>query len=796
MSDLVSSTTKTLQPDRWSQPTCSRVASLIVGLSFVITGAASFAQALRSEPATGQQVRVGWNGAYFVGRWTPVVVDVDIPDTGQLAPLRLLITAPDPDGHQVTFTSHSPTNFAPGKMRLRGFYKLGQFDFAKSRSRHIDPDIDIRVDDSTSAKPILQWKATENGVIQIPPPLEPGTKLVVTIGEPRGFTNRSPVQAGKMDAVHVAAASVEQLPVDALAYDGVSLLVLAGQARLSPEQSSALREWIARGGRVVLSLPPSLEDAGRFLEPLETWLPVKLANEPNIVREFSSLEAYAGRNLRVPFAGRLSVPRVRIEHGAVLAGSHDDALLVRTPYGLGSVTVLALDLTQPPLSQWEGISTLGQRLLSDVTSSEDPGDSKMAKQAQLSSTGVTDLATQLHSIQDNFAGVTRASPWFVMGLLVVLLIAIGPLDYLLVHRLLQRPRATWVTFPLWITLAAVLAEQTATLWNGTALRVNQFHLINVDADTGTYHSRLWTNLYSPVTKSLSCINAAPIISTASVEEANKSHHVIGWSGVPESAFGGMYRESGIEVGRSRYHPVNELLYELPLVQWSSKSLLSEGAGPRQNLIESDLTASGSGRLTGTLTHRLNGTLEDWFLVYGNRVYRQSKTRDDPSALPLATGRLWRVEQPNVFQRELRPFLTGQITVATRKDNSKYQDVSHRQAVYDPLSLDATSFVRMLTFHEEAGGTKYTGLSNRLLEEEDLSHLLKLGRAILFGRLNGSASSLSIQQSNDGSTSPQPKLDQTKPNRETTFVRLVFPVTKTSEAPRVLESLDPNKQPKP
>ena len=799
VSDSVISTTKALQADHRSPSVCSHAASLIAGLFVLIASAGSFAQGTRPASATTQQVRVGWNGAYFVGRWTPVVIDVEGASEIRY---QAHVTAPDPDGHRVTFSSAlSAGKLTPGGRELRGFCKLGQFDFARSRTRQVVPDIEVRVNSDGSVEPVLRWKATATGVTQLPPPLEPGTRLVVTVGEPRGFANvemaaeksaSTATQAGKVNAVHVAAVAAEQLPVEALAYDGVSLLVLAGNVTLSSEQSSALRDWIARGGRVVVSLPADSGAAARMLEPMTKWLPVTLATDMNVVREFSSLEAYAGRNLRVPFAGRLSVPRVRIEHGTVLAGGRDDALLVRAPYGFGSVTVLVLDLTQPPLSQWEAVSALGQRLLSDVTSSEDLGDTKSAKQAHLSSTGVTDLATQLHAVQDTFDGVTRVSPWFVMGLLGLLLIVIGPLDYLLVQRVLRRPRATWITFPLWVALAAVLASRGATAWNGTTLRVNQFHLVNVDAGTGTFRTRLWTNLYSPATATLSSVQALPLVPAASLDEAGARQFDFGWSGCPETSFGGMYREAGFVVGRSGYHQTPNNLEHVPLVQWSSKSLLTDGAGPATKLIESELTASGSGRLTGTLTHRLNGDLEDWFLVYGNRVYRQSKTRDDPNTLPLASGRLWRVEQPNVFQRELRPFLTGQITVATRKDNSRYQDVSHRQAIYDPLSLDASSLARMLTFHEEAGGTKYTGLTNRLLDDEDLSHLIRLGRAILFGRLNGSTSSLSIQQSTGRSTQDLSRLENVKPNRETTFVRLVFPVTKIGDTPRQLESLDPNK----
>ena len=240
------------------------------------------------------------------------------------------------------------------------------------------------------------------------------------------------------------------------------------------------------------------------------------------------------------------------------------------------------------------------------------------------------------------------------------------------------------------------------------------------------------------------------------------------------------------MGRSHYSQSPEhQLNELPVVQWSSKSLLTEETGSATSLVSSELVGSLSGRLTGTLTHRLPGTIEDWFLAYGNRVYRQSKSRDDPATISLASRQLWRVEQPNVFQRDLRSFLIGQVTVAIRQADSNLENLSHRQTTYDPLSLNAQDLARALTFHEESGGTKYTGLTNRLLSDEDLSHLLKLNRAILFGRLKGAASSVQI------SASKEPSQDVT-PNREFTFVRIVLPVTKIREVPRQLESLDPDK----
>ena len=782
--------------------------ALVIGIAPQLTLAqtSSPVQGNSAAPVQLEQVRVGWDGSYRVGRWTQVVAEVDVVIPGRF---RLLVTTPDPDGHRVTFTSRLSEPLAAGRHSLRGLCKPGRLDAGFEVV--VETDAEPK---SLAPSPVAVWKSSSANVATAPKPLAPGMRLVITVGEPAGFSSgevsgsnviateasgsKSSSVSTKSGALNATTLSMmaNQLPDDGQAYDGVSLLVLSGPVKLLPDQANALRDWIARGGRLALSLPTDPVAARELIAPLASWFPVTVSDEAIVVREFSSLESYAGRNVRVPFAGRLSIPQIRITHGVILAGSRDNALLARAPYGLGSVTVLALDLTQPPLNGWAGVGALGRRLLSDVVSSEDLGDSKSAKHAQLSSTGVTDLATQLHAIQDDFAGVARVSPWFVMGLLGLFLILIGPVDYLLVHRLLKQPRATWITFPVWIAVIAIAAAQGAAAWNGTTMRVNQFHLINVDAATSTVRSRLWTNLYSPVTTSVAAMEASTVL-PGSTEETASRRSLANWSGTPETAFGGMYRPAGIDIGRSAYTLANELpptaaasVKSLPLVQWTSKELMTEVSGAATTLVESDLISSGSGRLTGTVTHRLPGALEDWLLVFGNRVYRQSKLRDDPVTIPLASRQLWRVEQPNVFQRELRSYLTGQITIATTEGAGKHANISHRQTQYDPLSLDAASFARALTFHDEAGASKYTGLTNRLLEEEDLSHLVKLGRAVLFGRLNGSASSLALSDRHTPSTSV-PKY--VKPDREWTFVRLILPVTKVSEASRELESFDPNKQ---
>ena len=107
------------------------------------------------------------------------------------------------------------------------------------------------------------------------------------------------------------------------------------------------------------------------------------------------------------------------------------------------------------------------------------------------------------------------------------------------------------------------------------------------------------------------------------------------------------------------------------------------------------------------------------------------------------------------------------------------DSTHHQTTYDPLSLDPARLVRVMTFHDDLGGERYTGLTNQILGDEDLSQLLKLGRAILFGRLSQSVASIQQNQTTF------------EPDRQISFVRLILPVVRSTEVIKELRRVVPD-----
>src|SRR5690606_10268606 len=105
--------------------------------------------------------------------------------------------------------------------------------------------------------------------------------------------------------------------------------------------------------------------------------------------------------------------------------------------------------------------------------------SRQEQRGRLSHSGITDLATQLHAMQEEFPEIRRFGSWSVMGCLLLYLVVIGPLDYFLVQRVLKRPSVTWWTLPAAVVIAGSLAVVTAQQVNGTDARANQVDFVDI-----------------------------------------------------------------------------------------------------------------------------------------------------------------------------------------------------------------------------------------------------------------------------------------------------------------------------
>lgn len=724
-----------------------RLLSLVLAVAPMAISAGRAASAVESDAALRVQgATVGIAGLHEVGRWTSIVVRVEARRPQRV---RLAVEATDPEGSVATFPSDFVDLPRAGTHELRGLFLQGRMQQGR---------VWIGIEDE-AGRSLYRGELGRDVEVRALPPLGPGTVLVATLGGPAGFDAAAESAAEAAgDRLVVALDDPSALPATVDGWEALDVLAIAGSFEFDAERGAAMREWVRGGGRLVISVGGNVEEYRR--SSLAEWAPVSVAEGPARLRELSGLETFADAHTRLTAPGGIAAARIEKFDGMVLVPGAQGPLLVRAPYGFGQVTFLAIDLADPAVRPWEAWPAVARKILG-WHGAGGGGRTATRRGGRLGHSGIGDLATQLRASQEHFPAVRRFSLWGVMGLLLLYLLVIGPADYLLVNRLLKRPRWTWGTFPLIVLGGALLAAWGAAATNGDALRSNRLDVVDIDAASGAARGRSWATVLSPETRRYAIEVPAFALGNGAPADGGRALPRLGWSGIPEAIAGGMYRSGGFELVRPpyRFGPDARSVENLPIATWGTRTLEARWRSAATGLVDSTLRDAGLEQLQGTLAHRLPGPLEDWVLAFGNRVFLPGAGPDGRAALD--PGDDWRPGGTNVTQRELKGHLTGTTSLAIEgRDRDR---LVTRQSSYDPLDRDPVSVLRMLTFHRAAGGSDYTGLDNQLLGRLELTDALDAGRAVLFGRLRVAA--------------PPTRIDDApvRDEQRTVIVRIVVPV---------------------
>lgn len=703
-------------------------------------------------------ISIGVHGAVKVGRWTPVEFDIAGPPG---ATVESAVIAPDPDGSETSWKLSPVVLDGAGQGHAEGVFKIGRLEGTiridaggASASIVAGPDTD---GDQARCRPWTQ-DVSFVGVLGAAPGFEAAFATVDAEGNP--VAPAVPVQL-------LSFASADELPDLGAAYDSLNVLVLAQSFDLDQARSSAIADWVRQGGHVVLALG---KDPQPFsTSPLAQWAPITAQGPAQFLELATLLE-------RVPASPRLAITfpvdgvRVQPTDGIVLAGDLvSGPLATRCPYGLGRVTALAVDWNDTRLATWPGLPGLCLYLADLEPRSQ---QSVSGEGTQLRPTGISELATQLAAALDHFSSVNRPSYWTVILFAAAFMLLVGPLDYLLVHRVLKQPRLTWFTFPAWIVFAAAAATMGADRLNSTDRQANQFDLLDIDVVNNEQQVQSWITVYSPEPRRLETVaNVADWL-----DEPTRRRMTIGWSGTPEPGFGGMYRAGGLNLANPPYRidAPGGVVENVPIAQWSTKALSADwrsGTRTVDPLVTSELADDGTGLLTGTFTHRLPEAITDYCVAYGTGVYFPGATRADHTPA-IAPGIPWSPAD-RITRRLLDRYLQGLSERYISNAKASESATKLTAETYDPLGLDPYPVARMLTYFKAGAGPSYTGLSNHSLERADLSRLLPLKRAVLFGRI----ASTVVRYDVDGVA--------LQPQEHWTYVRIVLPV-RPGKAPSLRE----------
>lgn len=731
-------------------------------IRFVLLTACALA-ALSCSPVRGDapaitRIDYGFGGAYKPAAWTPLVVELDAAGTDSRLSVETLTS--DADGCTVLQPLTSDRGAADV---VQGVIQAGR----------LGSDLTVRVRNS-------------EGVIVAERRLRPGNPadaLPLAGALPKGaqlwgmagafFKHDADQHASAVPVPEgvVAAPLPDPLPADSDAYAAVDILIARGDFRPDATQADAIQHWVAGGGHLAIALGGHTD---AFREgPFADWMPVEVGPAVQL-RDLSQLELYAGADRRLPARASRRVRVAQLGKAAeVLAVGVDGPLIVRSPYGFGTVTLFAIDLDDFPFSTWAGTPNLVRKSL--ITA-----DPSLKESRQVRVSGVTDVATQLARADDAFPEVERPTVGSVLVLLLVYAAVIGPLDYLLVHRVFRRPVLTWITLPALVLAGGWWLHDASAEANGVTSRYNATTLLDIDAATSVTRVRSTVTLYA---SDSTATDVAVSPQSGWNETALSDAPRLAWYAPPEATFGGAFRDAS----GGLFHPEYKLSAQgqtalaegVPQLVWSSRKFEAAWQTEINGVVEADLTSRSAGSLEGRVTHHLPAPLAKFIVVFGNRLYvnPHESVWHPNEPLDLAS--------PALERFDLASFLRQRVTTRIdRKPGESGAEFLVTDSAYDAQNTELDVILRTLTFYDASGGAQYTGLANDVLGSQDLTHLVRMGRAIVFGQLAETAAGpveIAVEGESTGVYTPA---------RRSTFVRLVLPVAQgDASIPAQLPSRD-------
>lgn len=696
----------------------------IQGVKFFLLTQASvlalLATTTQGQPAgTIKDVRVGFAGAYKVGHWTPVWVDVVGAST--LADGRVEITVNDSDGVPAT-VSAPVTNASPGEPAT---FELAMQAGRMGSTIHIalrneGGEIDRRAVPSDPAEH-KEWALVD---------LPATSELVVSFGPlPFGleaaFPPRDSKEGGARRAIRLD--RVAQLPSTWFGYEAVDVLVLSvGDGALCRElaadtvRMNALREWVELGGRIVILCGGDV--AEKVLaegQPLAALVPGKVVGVTSL-EQTGPLEHFSESSVQIGGTSArvtLKVPKLAEVNGRIEAyAGHqpgDLPLVVRGPLGLGEVAFAGVDVSAPPLADWPGRTAFLHALLRPYRAKDDSTSASRT----LMTLGYNDVSGALRQrLGRSFANVTTVG--FPMMALLALgyLVLLGPVDYWFVHKVLRRPEAAWITFAAVVLGTGVGAFALAGWSRGpSTASANQIQLVDFDVAAGRARGTHWSVLHSPEARRFD-------LSLSSAQDTAETTLLACW-GLTGVGIGGMDSRNvdrGLIADGYRIAPALDSLKGVPLLPNSTKSFLGRWTGPAQPLIEAKLVDQDE-LPAGTVTNRSGGPLGNVQLMYGAWAYRLGN---------LADGATFEVGQ-HLDAIQVRTMVARNAGIAAEQLSGQQE-----RSVFLSDRASADELLNLMMFYDAAGGQAFAQLPSRFQAYCDLSRLLELGRAIVVAEAPG------------------------------------------------------------
>ena len=714
---------------------------------------------------------MGLGGVWKVGYPTATTLDIT---SSEAISGTIQIQTCDGDGVNVVYTDPSwAFQLQPATpYRLRVFVKHG---------RNNRP-ITVRVL-GNAGELVFERSLTDQERGQVLPATQP---WVVGIGTDKLQLDQGSMKSARGALPEFSLATLtqaDQLPTQWQGYEGVDLVVMSSSNKTLNEsiqgtQSQALRTWLSRGGRLVLSL--GSQSASWIDKPdLASILPGSFGGVADRC-DSAPLESFLGSQspLEKLTCAVFTLRTGTVDVTAQTAERIKFPLLAKWAHGAGKVLYIGTEIDSPEILPWESRPALLKSLLADQW------EKKTVQREKLRYQGYDDLSGQLNATLDRFPQLTLGNLTSISILVGVLCLLIGPLDYFLVSKAWKRPRGTWITLILCSAGSCLIAMGMSRSWKPAEPSMNSLELIDVDYQSQTVTGRGFSHFYGGVRGTFDFVASRRKKRNDPSKTGSTPTVSLDWFGQPGKGLGGFESTVATDRGMPTYQirgatedrlagqqqsDMQKGLFGIGIPAAGTKSLnaaWSEQISIPDTAHALSTVAGSIDLLEGNYINPLDLDLLNSMLIYRGRAYFNNTRLRSGETVTINSSTL-----PKDVVRRLQ-----------RRQNVGGEE---RSSPWNPGGNDNLGrLFEMIVFHQASGGSNYTGLYNRYLSTLDASDVIRYDRAVLLAEVDEAALVWSIQRD---SVPVQPIEGVRK-----TFVRLLIPVARSTKPAPSTFQINPTK----
>jgi hypothetical protein len=515
-------------------------------------------------------VSVGFDGVVMNQSWAPVLVELfnDGPPVEGVIKVR---ASPKSRGIEYAKPVTLPTN---SRKRLWLYPHVGNYD---------------------SSYEVRLISASGRVMSETVTPFQTVANAILVASATWSDLKLFPSSAKADDTTTLYSARMRQvaLPDDAAGYEGLNALVLTDvtESEWTVGQRRALRDWVALGGRLIVSVHNADNfTKSRFWEEL---LPMRITGS-EVVPNLNSLglPSNSSTNTATPVAvGEVTRGTARFTAG-------EKPLVIESEFGRGRVTLLTFSIEREPFRSARGKEEFwrGLAVLPALAAADTPAKNKQHQQ-QMQMFGAQTLDDVFRALLEQRLE-RQISVWWLLLLIGAYLVVIGPFDYWLVRHKLRKPVLTWVTFPCYVVgFSALIYGIGWSLKSGDSELI-ELSFVDIVPDANLARGTTIAGFYSTSNRRFPFAGTSP-----------QSHFRLASSGMEDPSSPGVFSGDTQVIEADTGFQAN-----VPVPIWSSKMFVTEWIEP-----DSLLSATVKGRVV-QLQNRTASNLEHVTLFTGTKVY--------------------------------------------------------------------------------------------------------------------------------------------------------------------------------